>query len=77
MRIFNISEARMNFSKLIEAVGEGEEILIAKAGKPVAKLVPVRRLYVSRTPGAMKGRIRVHDDFDAMMPTDLQAAFEG
>lgn len=77
MRTFNIGEAKLNFCKLIEAVGEGEEIVIAKAGRPMAKLVPVHSVYVARTPGAMKGRIRVREDFDSPLPANLQASFEG
>ena len=55
----------------------GEEIVIAKAGRPVARLVPIRASAVSRTPGLMKGRIRVGKDFDAPVPGALLDAFEG
>lgn len=77
MPTINIHEAKTNFSKLIEAVGEGKEIVIAKAGKPAARLVPIRSPKVIRKPGALKGKIRIAEDFDAPLPDDLQAAFEG
>lgn len=76
MQTVNIHEAKTQFSKLIEAVGLGNEIIIAKAGKPAAMLVPVPTAPL-RKPGAMKGKIRIADDFDAPLPDDLQAAFEG
>jgi len=77
MLTVNIHEAKTNFSKLIDAVGQGEEIVIAKAGKPAARLVPIQGQKVDRRPGALKGRIRIADDFDEPLPDDLQAAFEG
>lgn len=76
MRIVNIHEAKTEFSKLIEAVAHGEEILIAKAGKPAAMLVPMPAHKPMRKPGAMKGKIMIGADFDASLPDDLQAAFE-
>jgi len=77
MQTVNIHEAKTQFSKLIEAVGLGKEIMIAKAGKPAAMLVPVPPQKNVRKPGAMKGKIRIANDFDAPLPDDLQAAFEG
>jgi prevent-host-death family protein len=77
MQIVNIHEAKTHFSKLIEAVTEGNEVVIARAGKPAAKLVPVLPTAPVRRPGALKGKIRIADDFDAPLPTALQAAFEG
>ena len=55
----------------------GEEIVISKAGRPVARLVPVQASAAPRTPGLMKGRIRVGKDFDAPLPGALLDAFEG
>ena len=75
MRIVDIEKAKSQFAKLIDAVSLGEEIMIEQAGKPAAMLVPVRERR--RTPGAMKGNIRVADDFDAALPDALQAAVEG
>ena len=77
MQTVNIHEAKTQFSKLIEAVTQGEEIVIAKAGKPAAMLVPIQAHKPVRKPGAMKGKIRISADFDEPLPDDLQAAFEG
>ncbi|WP_332875815.1 type II toxin-antitoxin system Phd/YefM family antitoxin [Massilia sp. S19_KUP03_FR1] len=77
MQTVNIHEAKTQFSKLVDAVGLGAEIMIAKAGKPAAMLVPVPAKRPARTPGAMKGKIRIADDFDAPLPDDVLAAFEG
>lgn len=76
MRSVNIHEAKTHFSKLVEAAMEGEEIVIAKAGKPAAKLVPLKGSGAVRF-GVMKGEIEISEDFDAPLPEDLQRAFEG
>jgi prevent-host-death family protein len=72
----NIHEAKTNFSRLVDEVAGGAEIVIAKAGKPVAKLVPIGRSRV-RKPGFLKGRIKIAADFDAPLPAELLDAFEG
>lgn len=77
MHTINIHEAKTQFSKLIEAVAHGEEIMIAKAGKPAAMLVPVPDKKPIRQPGSMKGKIKIAADFDAPLPDHVQAAFEG
>ncbi len=78
MQTVNIHEAKTHFSKLIEQIQRGEEIVIAKAGVPVARLVPyVEHKSAIRPPGSMKGELWIADDFDAPLPDDLQAAFEG
>jgi prevent-host-death family protein len=77
MQIVNIHDAKTNFSKLIDAVGQGEEIVIARAGKPAAKLVPIQSAQGKRKPGALKGKMHVAEDFDAPLPDTLLAAFEG
>lgn len=77
MRTVNIHEAKTNFSKLVDAVGHGEEIVIAKAGKPAARLVPVHPTKAVRQPGGLKGKIHIADDFAAPLPDDLLAGFEG
>lgn len=77
MQTVNIHEAKTQFSKLIEAVAQGEAVMIAKAGKPAAMLVPVPAQKAARKPGAMKGKIRLSADFDAPLPDDLQSAFKG
>ena len=77
MRQFNIHEAKTQLSKLVESAGGGEEIVIAKAGKPIARLVPLAAPVASRQKGALKGEIRIGADFDAPLPDDVLAAFEG
>ncbi len=66
MTVFNIHEAKTHFSKLLERVLNGEEVIIAKAGKPVARLLPFAADDVSpRVPGIDKGKVRIMPDFDA------------
>ncbi len=72
--LVNIHEAKAQFSRLVERVARGEEIVIGKAGKPVAKLVPFSRALSPRSPGAWKGRVRIAEDFDDL-PAELAAAF--
>jgi prevent-host-death family protein len=72
----NIHEAKTHFSKLVERAEAGEDIVIARAGKPVARLVPFRDRSGPRRPGALKGKIRMADDFDET-PDWLLDAFEG
>jgi prevent-host-death family protein len=74
MVLRNISEAKSELSALIEAVQKGNEVIIAKAGKPVAKLVPYRGLSRPRTPGSLAGKIWIAPDFDAL-PDDMAEAF--
>jgi prevent-host-death family protein len=64
----NIHEAKTHFSKLIEEVERGEEIVIARAGKPVAKLVPIEAEPPPRKLGFLKGQIWMSDDFDDPLP---------
>ena len=77
METINIHQAKTQLSRLIERVNAGEEITIAKAGRPVARLVPIAATAAPRRPGLLKGRIRVSKDFDAPLPDDLLDAFEG
>ena len=75
MAVTNIHEAKTHFSKLIERVGEGEEIIIAKAGKPVAKLVPYKEAQPpKRKPGAWKGKVSMSPDFDKL-DAEIEALF--
>ncbi len=75
MESVNIHRAKTHLSRLLDRVAAGEEIIIARNGKPVAKLVPVSR--EPRRPGRLKGRIRIAPDFDAALPEPLAAAFRG
>jgi len=71
----NIHQAKTHLSRLLERVALGEEIVIAKAGKPVARLVPVERPAVKRVLGTAKGDFVVPDDFDAPLPEEVLAEF--
>lgn len=71
----NMHEAKTHFSRLVERVEAGEEILIARAGRPVARLVPLRAVTQPRRPGLWRGRVHIHPDFDATDP-ELLDAFE-
>jgi prevent-host-death family protein len=68
MTTVNVHEAKTHFSKLLERVAAGERIVIAKAGKPVAELVPLRPKPARRIPGIDKGLVLIHDDFDDPLP---------
>lgn len=73
----NMHEAKTHFSKLIERVRQGEEIIVAKAGKPVAKLLPIAQGAAKRVPGSARGNIVIKDDFDAALPDAILDDFEG
>ena len=77
MKMVNIHAAKTHLSRLVDQAVAGEEIVVAKAGKPLVKLVPVNKPKVRRKPGFLKGRIKISDDFDAPLPDDLLDAFEG
>lgn len=76
MHTVNIHEAKTHFSKLVDAVIHGKEILIAKAGVPVAKLGPIFKKKPKRCFGVLKGKIKIADDFDAPLTDELLSAFE-
>lgn len=73
----NIYEAKTHLSKLLVRVREGEEIVIAKAGKPIARLVPVVERPARRLPGSAKGKVSIAPDFDAPLPESILEVFEG
>ena len=76
MRTVNIHEAKTHFSKLLDAVAAGEEVVIAKAGRPVARLAPMEtpKPDVSRRMGFMPD-IKVPDDFDTMCADEIAEMF--
>lgn len=74
MGITNIHEAKSQLSKLVERALAGEEVVIAKAGKPMVRLVPVRDSDAPRKGGQWKGKVRIADDFDEL-PEDIASAF--
>jgi prevent-host-death family protein len=71
----NLYEAKTKLSELVERAAAGEEIIIAKSGRPRARLVPVEGAVPERRPGRARGRIRIAPDFDAPLPPDIAAAF--
>ncbi len=73
----NIHYAKTHLSRLVADVARGAQVIIAKAGKPMAMLVPIAPVRRARKPGFVKGRIKIADDFDATLPTDVLAGFEG
>ena len=73
----NIHQAKTHLSRLLQRVLLGEEILIAKAGKPVARLVPCELPKAERIPGQDRGLFKVPEDFDAPLPEDVLKTFEG
>jgi prevent-host-death family protein len=77
MKQVNIHQAKTELSKLVERAEAGEEILIARAGKPVAKLVPLTRGRGSRKLGLLDGKFRIPDDFNKPLPASVLRAFEG
>jgi prevent-host-death family protein len=77
MRQVNIHQAKTHLSQLLEDVARGEEIVIAKAGKPIARLVAVAATSQPRHRGLLKGRIIIATDFDAPLPEEILTSFEG
>jgi prevent-host-death family protein len=79
-RVFNIHEAKTNLSALIAKAEAGEDVVIARAGKPVVRLVPVtsqKKKRPDRRPGFMKGEIWIGPDFEDPLPEEILAAFRG
>lgn len=76
-KIVNMHEAKSTLSRLVEAASAGEEIIIAKAGRHMVKLVPVTAEAKRRLGGQWKGKVWMADDFDAPLPDDLLDLFEG
>ena len=72
----NIHEAKTHLSRLLARVMGGEEIIIAKAGKPIAKLVPYGVPSQQRVPGTAKGKIWISEDLDEPLPEEILESFE-
>jgi len=72
----NIHEAKTHLSKLLRRVLSGEEIIIANAGKRVARIVPYREITTDRKPGQDRGLFMVPEDFDAPLPEEVLRGFE-
>jgi prevent-host-death family protein len=77
MTMANIRVAKAHFSRLVEEAAAGSEIIIAKAGKPVARLVPLETATERRRIGTLKGVARVPPEFDLALPGPVLGAFEG
>ncbi len=73
----NLYEAKTNLSQLVERAAAGEEIIIAKAGRPLARLVSLKLSDKPRIPGLLKGQISIALDFDAPLPDEIVQAFRG
>ncbi len=77
MSVINIHAAKTQLSKLLDAAVAGEEVIIARAGKPIARLVPIDAVKPPRRLGILAGKIHVPDDFDDPLPDEIIAEFEG
>lgn len=77
MKSVNIHEAKTHLSRLVERVEAGEEIIIAKAGRPAARLVPIEGTRKPVKIGGLKSRIPVPDDFNTMFEKEIEALFAG
>jgi len=77
MEKVNIHEAKTQLSRLVDLAASGKEIVIAKSGKPVARLVAYAPKSKARRPGLMRGKIRLKKSFDEPLPKELLDSFEG
>ena len=77
MATVNVHQAKTHLSRLLDRAQEGEEIVIAKAGRPVARLGPLARTRAKRRLGLLDGKFRIPDDFNRSLPDRVIAAFEG
>ena len=77
VRSINIYQAKTHLSKLVDRAAAGEDVLISRAGKPVARLRALREAKRPVRFGLLKGRVKLSRDFDAPLPQDLQAQFAG
>jgi len=75
-KLVNMHDAKSNLSKLVEEAEAGEDVVLARAGKPVVRLVPVRPSRKRRL-GRWKGKVEMSDDFDAPLPATMLAAWTG
>ena len=75
MKKANLHEAKTQLSKLVELAGQGEDVVICKAGKPVARLIAYEQKKMKRVPGILKGKIKISADFDEL-PDDFKKYFK-
>ena len=74
---FNIQEAKTHLSSLLQAVASGAEVIIAKAGKPMARLSRIEESRPQISFGVLKGKVKVSDNFEAPLPDNILLEFEG
>ena len=77
MSVVNVDEVKRDLSRYLEQVAQGEEVVIASAGNPVAKLVPYQAPVTPRVPGYWKGKVRIAADFDVLAPEIAAALWRG
>jgi prevent-host-death family protein len=75
--VINIHQAKTHLSRIVDEVAAGAEVIIAKAGKPMARLSPIRASAKQKKLGQLKGKIRVPDDFNAPLDEEVLERFEG
>lgn len=76
-KLVNIHDAKTNLSRIVDEVAAGAEVIIAKAGKPMARLSPIEAPVATKKLGRLKGRIKVPADFNAPLDEETLARFEG
>ena len=74
-KVINIHEAKTHLSRIVEEVAAGKEVIIAKAGKPMARLVPMKRAVTRKRLGLLKGKIKIPADFDKPLPDAILHLF--
>ena len=74
--VYNLYEAESSLSRLVDRAARGEVIIIAKAGKPLARLAPLRQRVLKRKPGGWEGRVYIADDFDEPLPPETLSNFK-
>lgn len=77
MTTVDVSTAKTQLSRLLDQVENGNDVIITRSGRPVAKLTSIKRSQALRKLGGLKGRIRIGRDFDAPLPPKILDAFEG
>lgn len=75
--VYHLNEAKSPLSRLVDRAAGGEEIIIARSGKPVARLGPLRQRSAPRQPGGWQGRVYISEDFDEPLPPEILSSFEG
>jgi prevent-host-death family protein len=75
VKTVNIHDAKTHLSRLVDEVAAGGEVIIARNGKPVARLLPIPARTHPRRPGQWRGQVTIAPDFDAPLPADIAAAF--